>query len=146
MILISHRGNINGKKPDQENNPEYVLKALEQGYHVEVDVWWNNGYWLGHDEPTYEIDISFLQRESIWCHAKNLNAFARLIKNFNVRCFWHQEDDYTLTSCGHIWTFPKKLLYYDSVCVMPELGYQGDISQCYAICSDYIEEYKKYER
>jgi hypothetical protein len=29
MILISHRGNLRGKIPSQENHPEYVLKALE---------------------------------------------------------------------------------------------------------------------
>ena len=39
MILISHRGNINGKKPNYENKPEYIWEALRKGYHCEVDVW-----------------------------------------------------------------------------------------------------------
>ena len=34
MILISHRGNIDGKYPDFENNPIYVNKALKNGYDV----------------------------------------------------------------------------------------------------------------
>ena len=38
MILISHRGNINGPNPEMENNPEYIQKALDLGYDVEVDV------------------------------------------------------------------------------------------------------------
>lgn len=146
MILISHRGNINGKNPQLENNPKYILEALYLGYNVEVDVWYNNGFWLGHDEPTYKIDISFLQKESIWCHAKNIDALGHLRESYNTRYFWHQEDDYTITSCGYIWTFPKKALYHNSICVLPELGYKGDISQCYAICSDYVEQYRKYEK
>jgi hypothetical protein len=54
MILISHRGNLNGKDVDNENNPLYIDRALGKGYDVEVDVWYVNGKWyLGHDEPTY---------------------------------------------------------------------------------------------
>ena len=60
----------------------------------------------------------------------------------NIHCFWHQNDDYTLTSQGLIWTYPKKLLYLNSICVLPELGYKGDINKCYGICSDYIERHK----
>ena len=41
MILISHRGNINGKKPDLENKPEYIQNAIKLGYNVEIDVWWS---------------------------------------------------------------------------------------------------------
>ena len=56
MKLISHRGNVDGKYPQYENLPEYVDKALDLGYDVEVDLWIDNdGYYLGHDEPTYPI-------------------------------------------------------------------------------------------
>ena len=30
MILISHRGNINGKIPELENNPKYLQEALDK--------------------------------------------------------------------------------------------------------------------
>ena len=30
------------------------------------------------------------------------------IQNFNY--FWHQEDDYTLTSEGYVWVYPGKPL------------------------------------
>ena len=39
MILIAHRGNINGPRVEFENNPEYVLRAIEMGFDAEVDVW-----------------------------------------------------------------------------------------------------------
>ena len=30
MILISHRGNVDGKKPHLENNPDYINNALKE--------------------------------------------------------------------------------------------------------------------
>ena len=61
MILISHRGNVNGRFEDWENKPEYINDALRLGYDVEVDVWFVNGkFMLGHDEPQYETDYKFL--------------------------------------------------------------------------------------
>jgi len=142
MKLISHRGNINGKQPDLENNPEYIKDAIRIGYDVEVDVWYDNGFWLGHDKPLYPIETSFLKNKKLWCHAKNNKALFKMRQEPGIHYFWHQKDDYTLTSEGFIWTFPKKLLYYNSICVLPELGYTGDLDNCYGICSDIIEVYK----
>ena len=42
MILISHRGNLEGKQPEQENNPLYIYNALNKGYEVEIDVWYKD--------------------------------------------------------------------------------------------------------
>jgi hypothetical protein len=38
MYLISHRGNINGIQKSKENDPNYINKAIESGFDVEVDV------------------------------------------------------------------------------------------------------------
>ena len=52
MIYISHRGNLNGINPKQENKPSYIFNALERSFDVEVDVWFVKGkFYLGHDEP-----------------------------------------------------------------------------------------------
>ena len=59
-----------------------------------------------------------------------------------MHCFFHQDDDVTLTSKGHMWIYPGKKLVEGSVCVMPEYGYDGNLDLCYAICSDYVEDYK----
>ena len=40
MILISHRGNLKGINPQRENEPLYIVEALEKGFDVEIDVWW----------------------------------------------------------------------------------------------------------
>ena len=38
-ILIAHRGNTRGPKPEKENQPEYILQAIQEGFDVEIDVW-----------------------------------------------------------------------------------------------------------
>ena len=79
MILISHRGNIDGKLSEYENNPNYILAAIDLGYDVEIDVWFIDGkFMLGHDEPTHEVDYKFLMNEKLWCHAKNLDALTEM--------------------------------------------------------------------
>ena len=37
MILISHRGNINGCNFEKENTHEYIQQAIDAGFHVEID-------------------------------------------------------------------------------------------------------------
>lgn len=135
MILISHRGNINGRNPKKENSPGYIWEALYQKYQVEIDVWYDKGWWLGHDKPQYKCTKNDLCH--CWCHAKNIEALSRL----RFIYFWHQKDDYTLTSNGFIWVYPGKQLVKGSICVLPELGFNGDINKCAGICSDYIENY-----
>ena len=141
MKLISHRGNVDGTHSKLENKPSYILDTLNGGYDVEIDVWYDSGYWLGHDKPIYKIDESFLENNHIWCHAKNSEAMSMMNSNQNIHSFWHQKDDYTLTSNGFIWTYPGKELHTNSICVLPELGYLGNINQCYGICSDFISNY-----
>lgn len=152
MKLISHRGNIDGKIPEMENKPEYIMGALNSGYDVEIDIWYvNNKWYLGHDVPTYEIDFyDFVyNRRDLWLHCKNVEAFDELItlnKDLNIfwtKFFWHQTDDYTLTSDGYIWTYPGKQLTKNSICVLPEHNNYvlEDIEYCYGICSDYIKKY-----
>ena len=141
MKLISHRGNIEGKEQVNENHPYYIKRAMDHGYDVEIDVWFDNGWYLGHDKPEYEVDLDFLSNSRFWIHCKNLNCL-KYLYNTELNYFWHQEDDFTLTSKGFIWTYPKKMLYYNSICVLPELGYTGNLNTCYAICSDYIKDYE----
>jgi len=38
MILISHRGNINGRLESYENAPNYIDSAISKGYDVEIDI------------------------------------------------------------------------------------------------------------
>ena len=111
MKFIAHRGNLKGRDPDNENRPEYIDEAISQGFDVEIDVWFSGGYYLlGHDIPQYMVDLQWLldRAEYLWCHAKNLDALHDLIQYPKLNVFWHQEDDYTMTTHNFIWTYPGK--------------------------------------
>ena len=141
MYLISHRGNLNGVESENENNPKYLKIAINKEFNVEVDVRFEKEkFYLGHDFSQYEVNKDFLLNENIWCHAKTHNALLALDK-INAHYFWHQEDDYTITSKGFFWTFPGKELLKKSICVLPEKANYKKID-CLGICSDFIERYK----
>lgn len=142
MILISHRGNISGIEHDNENNPNYINAAINEGFEVEIDVQFENGeFFLGHDFSQYKINKEFLLNDKIWCHAKTMGALEALNK-IKAHYFWHQEDDYTITSKGYIWTYPGKELFTESICVLPEKANYKEFN-CLGICSDLIQDYKK---
>jgi len=151
MILISHRGNTDGPNPEMENNPLYIDKALEQGYNVEIDIRGSfyTRFYLGHDEQQYMISPEWLfaRASKLWIHAKDIQALHSLTQqasNFNV--FWHQDDFYTITTKGFIWTYPGHTLTPESICVMPErfegLYSQDELKNCAGICSDFVKKYK----
>lgn len=138
MFKISHRGNINGPNPVLENKPEYVLSCIESGYHVEVDVRLiKDNVYLGHDSPDYEITLDFLKNKNLWCHCKNIESLKFLLEN-NIRCFFHDKDDATLTSDGYIWTYPDQHLTNLSICVLPETTDWNVPNNVAGVCSDYI--------
>ena len=144
MILIAHRGNMDGPNPGQENDPVYIKGALEKGYEAEIDVWLlENNWWLGHDKPTYQVEDSLFRNKGLWCHAKNVEALEKLVTLSWVNCFWHQSDDCVVTSKKYIWTFPGKPLTMNSIAVMPENTQDQDLSKVAGICTDYVEKYQK---
>jgi hypothetical protein len=145
MVLISHRGNINGKMPQNENHPDYIDEAIHAGYNVEVDVWMvDNELFLGHDEPQYKIIWNWLsiRYEHLWIHCKNVEAMEFFNENGGFNYFWHEEDTLTLTSMNVIWAYPGKQPIKGSIAVMPEI-YNDDLTQCVGICSDYIQNYNE---
>tara|TARA_R100001015_G_C4632698_1_gene196602 strand:+ start:3295 stop:3753 length:459 start_codon:yes stop_codon:yes gene_type:complete len=106
MNIISHRGNLNGPDPRNENTISQIQKAKDNGFDVEVDVWWyKENFWLGHDEPEQKILKSFLTQGNLWVHAKNLEAVKEL-QYVDTNWFWHENDKVTLTRRGNIWCFP----------------------------------------
>lgn len=154
MKLISHRGNLNGKREGKENNPSYILKAISQGFDVEIDIWFiENNWFLGHDRPEFKIDFKWLSQKSslLWVHCKNIAAveeFKRLEieKNYSsTNYFFHNTDDLTLTSHGHIWKFPGISHINNSINVMPEI-HNEDVKNCSGVCSDYILKYKSIKK
>jgi hypothetical protein len=144
MILISHRGNLNGRMEHQENNPAYIESAIKRGYDVEIDVWSKEGkLWLGHDRAQYSITQHWLDERAnyLWCHAKNIEALIEM-KKYDIHCFWHQLDDVATTSKGFLWAYPGKQPIKNSIAVLPEI-FEDNLDVCIGICSDRIETYNK---
>lgn len=146
MKFISHRGNLEKKVKHEENTTEKIEYCISLGFDVEIDIWLISGdLYLGHDGPEQKIQLTFLNenKKHLWIHTKNIESLLQLRTQFN--CFWHQEDDYALTSNGNIWVYPGKKLIKDSIAVMPEITNYSlqDLQICYGICSDNILSYYK---
>lgn len=144
MIYIAHRGHTHGVKKDFENSPEYIQAALDAGFDCEIDVWYMNNSWrLGHDGPDYSIPMDFLYKKGLWIHCKNFAAFRRLAHLTQLNVFWHQEDDYVLTSQNYIWCYPGKMVDTDfkTICVKPEI-HDTDYERFCGVCSDYVGYYR----
>ena len=142
MVLISHRGNLNGPNHERENHPDYIMEAYRAGFNVEIDVWEiKNKFFLGHDKPQYEVDWRFLTNGAFWCHAKNFDALHSM-RNCGAHCFWHQNDSYTLTSKGYIWTYPGMSVGRESIIVCNSMEETVLMSKkrMHAVCSDYVGE------
>jgi hypothetical protein len=143
MILISHRGNLTGRIPNNENNITYIDEAINAGFDVEIDMWWVDGrVYLGHDEPQYEVDDNWLSErvDKLWVHCKNVELL-NWIRSTSLHWFWHENDTMVLTSKNYMWVHSGKQPIIGSIAVMPEI-HNDDISKCIGVCSDYINNYK----
>ena len=144
MIKIAHRGNTNGPNPEKENSPSYILGAIDKGFDCEIDLWkTDEGLFLGHDGPEYEIGETFLFDFSskLWIHCKNLKALEFSLEYRNaLKSFWHQNDAYTLTSNGYIWTYPGQHVIRQSILVdLHPHALRRVQESIYGICADYLK-------
>lgn len=152
MKLIAHRANLGGPDPSVENNLEQIDKCIELGYDVEIDLRYHKAtdtLWLGHDEPQYQITRWWMAQrvDKLWIHCKDLDTLHDMTVNTSgYNYFWHQEDDYTLTSKRHIWAYPGKSYSSNTVIVMPEWkNLDWDtlrVTNCYGVCTDYPDKLK----
>lgn len=169
MNLISHRGNL---VPDgwwrsfgisllplskefggvrirrhRENTIEAIEQALLYCNKVEVDIRRIGERWyLGHDTPDYLVTEDFLldNASKLLLHCKNLAALTTL-SNYqydSIEYFWHQEDNYTLTSNNHIIAYPGQPINEMCILMMPETNnYDTDTWDCWAVCTDHPFKY-----
>ena len=143
MKLIAHKGNINGPDPSTENHPDQIDKCIAEGYDVEIDVRYNvekDKFYLGHNESKYEINGWWLagRADNLWIHCKDFRTFNEFVVNTSgYNYFWHQGDDYTLTSKRYIWASPGKP-YNENTVIVEEDPLALHDYNCYGICSDYV--------
>ena len=107
MRFIAHRGVFDGNYTN-ENTMVQVQLALDKGFDVECDIRVVNGtYFLGHDDAIEEVKKELLRDDRFWCHAKDGQTLSSLIDD-GCHAFFHQDDDYTLTSRSIVWVYLKK--------------------------------------
>lgn len=145
MFFISHRGNIDKKNVDLENSPDYIINAINLNYDVEVDLWLiNDKFFLGHDEPNYQISIHWLikYKKKLWVHCKDLNSIVFLIQNkVDLNFFWHDTDLVTLTSKKFMWSKQNNSLIENSIVIIPDF-YKINYYNYVGVCSDQIKLFK----
>ena len=150
LKLISHRGNLTGRNPNEENSLSYMEDAIALGFDVELDLRVIEGkLYTGHDYPQYPIysEWIFKYSESLWIHCKNYEAFKYASRHTNLNYFWHENDKYTITSKGYIWAHVNSNIRdLDAILVLPERTMHMNNSEkvrkltldVRGICSDYI--------
>ena len=145
MKLISHRGNIKEPNINRENSPSYIDIAISSGYEVEVDIRFiNKKFYLGHDNPDYEISQTWLDKRAnkLWLHCKNIESVYELLnQSTKFMLFCHASDPYVLTSNGYVWVHNLNLKITEKS-IIPLIT-KEDILKFnhkipYAICTDYV--------
>jgi len=152
-LIISHRGNIHGPDLINENRPAQIDLVISLGFECEIDLRYDNKeLFLGHDKSDYQIDYKWLLDRSdyLWVHCKSFQTLNKLIAiNSILQFFWHQSDDYALTSRGYLWTFPGCNLGEKSIAVLPEKDESKknwndeSLKKSYGVCTDYPKIFKE---
>lgn len=144
MKLISHRGNLTGPNPERENSLQYIEEAIDAGFDCEVDLWEINGeLFLGHDSPKelISMDILYFFRFNLWIHCKNAKALQMLSerKYSRFNYFFHDKDQFTITSLGYIWANYDVPFLEGSIRMLKK--YEPIQKGFLGVCSDYIKMY-----
>ena len=125
MKIISHRGFSDGIDKSIENKPSEIESRIREGFDVEIDLWViNSRLWLGHNEGVYKVDIEWLLEYSnfLWIHCKSSESLNFLSNGHfqELNYFFHDTDQYTITSKGFIWCYPGTDVVNNSVYLFPE--------------------------
>jgi len=151
MKIISHRGNITGPTPNHENSPDFIDSALSLGLDVEIDLRRvNNNFFLGHDNPDYEVSIDWLnqRKQNLWIHAKNFSAFEKLLElNNNFIFFYYTCEPLILVSNRKIWCHQLEEISNPANCIAPLLSKSSLLKNkqinWFGVCTDYPLALKK---
>lgn len=142
MIFYAHRGNTRGPSMF-ENDPFYIVGAIGQKFTPEVDVWCVDGeLWFGHDGPDYAVKQEWMRDYARHCifHCKNWEALEAMQQD-EWHYFWHQADEYTLTSSGLVWVYPGRPSPHTGrfiECAPNLRELPSTWLNNYGICSDYV--------
>jgi len=139
--IISHRANLYGPDSSRENYLKSIKECISLGFDVEIDLRTKGkNLYLGHDDLQEKVSLDFLieNNKKLWIHCKDFETLNFMIDK-KLHYFWHQKDDYTLTSKKIIWTYPNKLVDKKSiiVCLTKKQHMKYVNSNCLGICTDW---------
>ena len=131
FYIIAHRGLTEGPSKDKENNINKIIEniSLFPAILNEIDLHiMDSGIFVGHDNPQKKIDLNFLlsNKNNLVIHIKfietnsleALNIFQKL--HLNCHIFSHENDIFSITNKGWIWSHPKEGFKDNTILVMPE--------------------------
>lgn len=160
MLLISHRGNVDGVTPSKENTIPYMQEALNREFYVEVDIYEHAGeLYFGHEYggSGQRVDWSFLKHNAgkLLIHCKDSKTLLTLRHYDFLAIFYQDHDDYAIASNDWIIAHSKQGgMVYDkkdrnlsgTIIMLPEKNGLGkkflEELGCFGICSDIISFYK----
>jgi glycerophosphoryl diester phosphodiesterase len=150
MIIIAHRGNIDGPNSNLENSPEYIDFAIEAGFDVEIDLRMKDGsLYTGHDKPIYKLPSGWIdkRKEKLWIHCKDRESLDFCSNSLDLHYFYHENDRYTLTSKAIGWVLVGQIAYSNSIIVLPErfeyYSKYDRIMETKGICTDNCNYYRR---
>ena len=118
-IYISNRGNLAGKDPDEENKPDYIEKALEQGVCVKTDVWVIKDRTVtGTKHPSTGINLNVFNKEKLLIQARNPTALLYLLEE-GYHCYWRESDNLIMTNRNFILSYAGSI-FPKSIIMLPE--------------------------
>ena len=156
MLIVSHRGNLEGPDPSRENTLEAVEECLRLGFGVEVDLNSCDGGWrLGHNEPLRDmnwVNLNQIDLSGVFIHLKFPGVVVPDLVLADL--FAIEEDSFVLTMRGRIWSrYRVNFVGSKTIVCAPELddcedSLEGFVKIClkqgaYGICTDYPLEVQR---
>ena len=120
----NHYFNFYGSKPEQRLVEDLMVEAIKQygfdGYYIHNSNDAARDLLHGDDplkkfQAAYPVELYFSNATG---YDGEQEFFSKFGLDFNF--FWHQKDDFTITSQGFIWCFPGRVLDGKAIAVLPE--------------------------
>ena len=147
MRLISNKGNISGVS-ENENNPEQIQNAIDNGYEVKVNLWLkDNKLYTGNNEAEHLFSLEFLEtnHSKLWLQCHDIELIKRFSEidplGLKINYFWIDNGNVVRTSKG-VWIVRENEPFDGCVYLNPEIN-ELDYSKCLGLISDRILNYKE---
>lgn len=155
MLLISNRGNITGENKAKQNSVPYIMRAIQLGYDVKIDIWHvNNRWYLGKEKPNCEVPFRFFYinknmkysggncNKALWIQCQNIHAFNMLIPyRWSLNYFFKNDTNMLFTSFGYIWSSDRINATHE--CVLATNDYKNVPTAQFGLCTDYVLNLKE---